>query len=255
MKKIHISLFTILIFGTSFGQELMTNGNFENWPSTGSDFSLFENVNQESTIIHGGTNSAKIVATATSKIQQNITGIIAGNSYTISLWYKVESGDNSNARIWAYWLSGSDPLPDNANELRGPNNSYFDNNGNAWTQYSVTLTAPTGADGFRFETRTYTGATVYWDDLSFINNTSLLTKDNEIQNLKMFPNPTSLGYVTLSNKSNTKMSVEIFDLSGKQILNKTTNDNKLDVSDLKTGIYIIKVFQHNASTTKKLVVQ
>ena len=47
------------------------------------------------------------------------------------------------------------------------NNSYFDNNGGAWTQYSISLTAPASADGFYFEVRTYSGAIVYWDDFSF----------------------------------------------------------------------------------------
>src|SRR5690606_9090091 len=55
-----------------------------------------------------------------------------------------------------------------------PNNSYFDTNGNTWTEYSVTLTAPATADGFRFETRTYTGATAYWDDFSVFQESEVV---------------------------------------------------------------------------------
>lgn len=176
MKKIYLLLFTILTVSLSFGQELLLNGNFESWDdtSTPTSYLLSDNVSQESTTVHGGTYSAKIVAPSTSKIQQEVTGIVPGSSYTISLWYKVEAGDDTDVRIWSFWLSGATTLPDNAVELRGPNNLYFDNNGNAWTQYSVTLVAPATADGFRFETRTYNGATAYWDDFSLFRESTVV---------------------------------------------------------------------------------
>ena len=72
---------------------------------------------------------------------------------------------------------------------------------------------------------------------------------------EMYPNPTSLGYVMLSSKNKANMSVRVFDVLGKQVLNEKVNDNKLYVSSLNTGIYIMKVSQDNATITKKLVIQ
>ena len=155
----------------SFGQELLLNGSFENWddPATPTSFEKAESTLQESTPanVHSGTYSAKHTG-GTTDIAQTIS-VTPGTTYTISLWYKVDAGfgDGTDARIWSYWRTGTTTIADNANELRGPNNAYFDNNGNIWTEYSVTLTAPASADNFYFEVRTYGSAVVYWDDFSF----------------------------------------------------------------------------------------
>ncbi|MCX7550995.1 DUF6130 family protein [Xanthomarina sp. F2636L] len=170
MKKIYLLLFSLLTVSFSFGQELLVNGTLEGWddPNTPTGWTKVEMVDQESTEVHSGTFSAKHTG-GTSDLGQTVSGIIPGTSYTVSLWYKVDAafGDGTDARIWSYWKNGSSNLSDNADELRGPLNAYFDNNGNVWTQYTTTITAPATADNFYFELRTYGSAVVYWDDLSF----------------------------------------------------------------------------------------
>ena len=153
---------------------MLVNGNLENWDdtSTPTSWDKAENLTQETTEVHGGSNSAlRNGGSGTKDLSQNITGIVGGDSYTISVWYKAD-GDGSDARIWSFWRTGTTNLDDNVAELRGPNNSYFDNNGNTWSEYSVTLDAPEAADAFFFEVRSYAQSTVYWDDLSFVHNTS-----------------------------------------------------------------------------------
>ncbi|MBN2173603.1 MAG: T9SS type A sorting domain-containing protein [Bacteroidales bacterium] len=177
MKRITIPF--VLIFMAyvinGFGQEVLLNGNFESWDdiNTPTSWTHVENVTQESTaeFVHGGTYSAKHLG-GTSDLGQTINGIIPGDDYDLTIWYKVTSGDGTDARIWCYWRTGTTTLPDNAAELRGPNNSYFANNGGVWSSYSVTVTAPAAADNFYFEVRTYSGATVYWDDFSFSHTMS-----------------------------------------------------------------------------------
>ena len=88
-----------------------------------------------------------------------------------------------------------------------------------------------------------------------LSELTLSTKNNQIQGFNMYPNPTSLGYVTIASKNNAKMSIAVFDILGKQVLNKTVSNNTLNVSSLKSGVYIMKVSQDNASVTKKLVIQ
>jgi len=165
----------LLLFfvGSSWGQEVLLNGTFEAWDNSTSPTSWthVENTTQESTIIHSGTYSAKHIG-GTKDLGQTISGIVGGDEYTLTLWYKVTDGDATSARIWSYWKNGTTNLTDNADELRGPNNSYFDNNGGEWTEYSVTLTAPVAADGFYFEVRTYSGGIVYWDDFSLFHTSS-----------------------------------------------------------------------------------
>ena len=176
-KNYFLSFFILFLTIASFGQtNLVTNGDFEAWDNATSPtgWTKAESTNQESTEVHGGSYSAaRLGGSGTKDISQTITGIEAGASYTISLWYKVTAGDGDDARIWSNWKNGSSNLSDNAAELKGPNNAYFDNNGNQWTQYETTLTAPANADSFYFEVRSYSGSTVYWDDFSLVKNSTV----------------------------------------------------------------------------------
>lgn len=174
MTKFYFLFFTLLISGLSFSQEKLLNGDFESWssdtPPTLSAWSLTQNIEQESTVIHGGSYAVKQTG-GTSKLKQTLTDITPGNEYVLTLWYKVETGDGTDARIWSYWKDSSNKsIANDAGALRGPNGSYFDNNGNAWTQYTTTVVAPPNAASFDFEVRTYSGAIVYWDDFSFVDN-------------------------------------------------------------------------------------
>lgn len=88
-----------------------------------------------------------------------------------------------------------------------------------------------------------------------LSELTLSTKYNQITGFAMYPNPTSLGYVNITSKNNAKMQVAVFDMLGKQVLNKTISNNTLNVSSLTSGIYLMKVSQDNAITTRKLVIQ
>ncbi|RED46676.1 putative secreted protein (Por secretion system target) [Winogradskyella eximia] len=173
MKKIYFLLFALLIASFSFGQDLLVNGAFEAWDdsTTPTGWTKAENVEQEATEVHSGTYSAKHTG-GTSDIAQTITGITPGTSYTVSVWYKVDAGfgDNTDARIWSKWaLDGVNDNTTDADVLQGVGTTgYFDNNGNVWTLYTTTVTAPATANEFYFEVRTYGSAVVYWDDFSFV---------------------------------------------------------------------------------------
>jgi hypothetical protein len=84
MKKIYFLLFLIITGSFSYGQELLLNGDFETWTSSTAptSWTTAVNVTQETTIIHGGTSSAKQAPTATSAIVQKITGLTPGDAIT-----------------------------------------------------------------------------------------------------------------------------------------------------------------------------
>ncbi|MDD2550218.1 MAG: Ig-like domain-containing protein [Bacteroidales bacterium] len=177
-KQLHLfttvlATLTLLLWGNvGLGQtEILLNGDFSSWDdnNTPTSWNHIENVTQEATIYHSAPYSAKHVG-GTSDLGQSVA-VTAGETYTISLWYYVETGDGTDARIWAYWKSGGTNLPDNADELRGPNGSYFTSDP-SWQEYTVTLVAPDTADEFYFEVRTYSSATAYYDDFSVIHESS-----------------------------------------------------------------------------------
>ena len=89
---------------------------------------------------------------------------------------------------------------------------------------------------------------VYW----YENETDLLgLNDNELSSIKIYPNPTTNKlYFKSAIVENFKVSV--FDILGKKVIEDSLNtNNALDVSQLHTGIYIIRFNDYN--TTFKFV--
>jgi len=71
----------------------------------------------------------------------------------------------------------------------------------------------------------------------------------------IYPNPVKAGYVNIKTTSNEAVNVTVFDLLGKKVITKTLSNNKLNVSSLKSGVYLLNIEQNGASTTKKLVIE
>lgn len=155
-------------------EELVVNGNFEQWTDATHPvgWSVLQNVNQEATTVHGGSYSVKHTAAGTKKFSQDVTGIIPGQEYTISYWY-LDNDPVARSRSWSFWLNGTTTIADNLAELRP--DTYSEDN-SAWQQFTYTLEAPAGADGFRFEVRTY-GASGdnYFDDFSVMAGAAIPT--------------------------------------------------------------------------------
>jgi len=92
-------------------------------------------------------------------------------------------------------------------------------------------------------------------DSGDFEDTTLSSDNFELNSFKLYPNPTSLGYINISSESNYEMDIAVFDLLGKHVVTNSFINNKLDVSKLKTGIYILKITQNNFITAKKLVIK
>ena len=74
-------------------------------------------------------------------------------------------------------------------------------------------------------------------------------------NISLYPNPTNTGYVNITSINNGVINARVFDILGKKVIDVSIENNRLDVNQLKTGIYIIKMTQGTNSTTKKLVIE
>ena len=144
------------------------------------------------------------------------------------------------------------------------------------TEYGLTQ----GGDTFNFRTSffdaNYIGAnvpTMVTDIVGIINersgNTYFLTAreadDFSVQILSvdefgsnvfsMYPNPTSTGFVNVVGTNDNAISVSVYDILGKQVINQTLTNNRINVSALNAGVYIVKISQNDASVTKKLVIK
>ncbi|WP_052467071.1 T9SS type A sorting domain-containing protein [Psychroserpens damuponensis] len=88
-----------------------------------------------------------------------------------------------------------------------------------------------------------------------VAGSSLSVEDVENNTFSMYPNPTSTGYVNILATNDNAISVSVYDILGKQVINQTLSNNRVDVSALNTGLYIVKISQNGASVTKKLVIK
>lgn len=267
MKKIY-SLVAVLAatFAANAQTNLVTNGNLDNWTSNTmpADFSpapYTANVTKDSITFQTAPYAAKHQAqTSATKIQTEVTGIIAGNSYTISYWY-LDNDPNAKTRMWSFWLKEGTTegsfatLPNNEAEFRAPDYSTDSPN---WVQKTFTLTAPLETVGFRFEARTYTEGAgsgfIYYDTFSIIDNTATASiVENNIEGLKVYPNPASDLVNIVSNEIGTK-TVAIYDMLGKKVL-ETSTEETVNVSTLTSGVYIMNITQDGKNASRKLVIK
>ncbi|APY11742.1 endonuclease I [Seonamhaeicola sp. S2-3] len=96
---------------------------------------------------------------------------------------------------------------------------------------------------------------VIFDDLSWTCYTSLSTESNELISLKMHPNPIKGNRLYF--ETNKDLDIKIYDILGKLIIDKSviSNNNFIDVSNIKKGIYLVRISNNNQSITKKLIKQ
>jgi hypothetical protein len=78
---------------------------------------------------------------------------------------------------------------------------------------------------------------------------------DNINGLTMYPNPISGNTLYLTSTANAAMSVQIFDLLGKEVLQSNVVNNAVNVSGLNAGVYMVKVTEEGKTATRKLVIQ
>ena len=89
-------------------------------------------------------------------------------------------------------------------------------------------------------------------------NPSVVTNsigDSAFANLKIYPNPSNTNFITIKADILDHLNVEIFDIQGRKVMKEDITDSKLNISTLKTGIYLLRISHDNASITKKLIVE
>ena len=123
-----------------------------------------------------------------------------------------------------------------------------------WTQYEYDLSS-------------FDGQTVRVGIHCVSNNASILQMDsfvvegtlglNDVQSLDMniYPNPVNGNFVTIQTPVNGMKNVEVFDITGKRLINTSLSADTLEVSSLSAGMYLIKVTVEGQSKTSKLIVR
>jgi hypothetical protein len=84
---------------------------------------------------------------------------------------------------------------------------------------------------------------------------TLTTGQFSLSEFSISPNPAKGNFVNITSTGSGAIQANVFDILGKQVINATVANGRLDVSPLNTGVYIVKLIQGAATTTKKLIIQ
>lgn len=82
-----------------------------------------------------------------------------------------------------------------------------------------------------------------------------LQETSSIEGLSLYPNPVSNGKVYITSKNDLNKEIQIFDVLGKKVLQTELSSKELNVSNLSPGVYIIKIKEEEASSTRKLIIR
>jgi hypothetical protein len=270
MKHIYF-LFFIGLTSIGFSQNVVVNNTFANgltgWSSTGgSSYALPTHVTNDG---QDDNFSVQYVATATTGFDQRFN-VVPGAAVTVSYWYKAVRTDGSptgnTARIWSVFqdsTSGTPTTPINPPGTTGAtddplrNSNTYVPQATQWTQVTVNSTVPATANTFLLQFRAYNGATVKFDNISFQSPGATLSTDsvNTIAGLTMFPNPLSGQILNITSKLNGTMTAQIFDVSGKEVVNSEVINGTVNVGQLNAGVYMVNITSEGISETRKLIIK
>lgn len=98
----------------------------------------------------------------------------------------------------------------------------------------------------------HASATNSWPIKTFASTLST-NRFNEFE-INLYPNPVFGGILSVESSSNDTMDIEIFNMLGQRVLTSRTFKT-INVSNLNSGIYLVKVNQGSASLTKKVIIK
>ncbi|HLF50734.1 T9SS type A sorting domain-containing protein [Flavobacterium sp.] len=76
-----------------------------------------------------------------------------------------------------------------------------------------------------------------------------------IDGLSMYPNPLSGKILNFSSAANADMSIKVYDVLGKEVLSSKVINNTVVVSNLNSGVYIVKITEEGKTATRKLIIR
>ncbi|MDR2937767.1 MAG: T9SS type A sorting domain-containing protein [Prevotellaceae bacterium] len=220
----------IALEGTVRGQydNMLANPGFETWTETAPDAWTFSsNPTKEVVQKHSGTNSAKVAASARVDITQTILGVEAGKKYDISFWYYMEPASTGNGlRIWSAFRDGSTNISLSADDNAILQPDVYQNTKGQWMQFAISaFEAPATADNFRFEVRTMTGSTVYYDDFSFAEH------DEQAPQIVVTPTTLAFGNVGVDESKTDTVQITATNIS---------TDLQLSVSGANASMFSVQ---------------
>ena len=191
------------------------------------------------------------------RLYQKVEGLTIGEDYTFTVDSRSEAS-GTDSEVYILNTEITDELGINANGAADDSvDGYMDiTAADPWGTFSLNFTAtntfavvyvraPGAVDG---------NTEVFYDNFSLAPAATASVDDVFASNLKVYPNPAN-DVLTIESKTVKIESVEIYSLLGQKMKsNIQLENNKFDVSDLSTGLYLLKVNATSGSSTRKIVI-
>lgn len=90
------------------------------------------------------------------------------------------------------------------------------------------------------------------------NNTETVKTENTLETIQIYPNPVVGGKIYLTSEhNNSTKKIELYDMLGKKIMETEMNSyqKELNISNLKAGVYILKINDKTNSITRKIIIK
>lgn len=93
------------------------------------------------------------------------------------------------------------------------------------------------------------------ETISFTVDTGLSDIDNEILDMKIYPNPVSGDFVTIISPLQGLKQIEVYSVTGKKVMDTRTHKSTLNVRSFNSGFYMVKVTISGQSKVSKLIIR
>ena len=147
----------------------------------------------------------------------------------------------------------------NSNEVFAYNSALTAND--QWEQFSIDLTSVASQSISRFvlflDQTVVNWDTYYLDDLNLSSTPLYVHEINDSGVISVYPQPAKDNLnIDIKSSNNDESRLDLYDIQGKVLLSTVVNQNsdnvRLDVSELNSGIYFVKVQSKNNLHTKKI---
>ena len=83
----------------------------------------------------------------------------------------------------------------------------------------------------------------------------LSINDFDLSDLKLYPNPVNGDYITIQSSLSGEKNIEVYDITGKRLINTILNSDKLNISSVSSGVYLVKVTIQGQTKVSKLIIR
>lgn len=254
---------------TSPFQTVWDNDDLEDWLETyylGAAGSLDEQPGSTSSG-NGGTRGVKLyddgspaITGSSRRLYQKVVGLTIGNDYNFSFDSKADSGATVDSEVYILNTEIIDEVALNTDGgvAAGIRDDYMAvAPSSSWATFTSTFTAsntyvviyvrsPGAIDG---DTETF------WDNISLQEDVTASAKDVLASKLNIYPNPAQ-DYIQIDSKDVQISSVQMYSLIGQEVISgKSLVNDRLDISSLNRGVYLLRINSESGSLTKKIIVE